>query len=713
MTSHGWQEAPAGGVQFFMPLTPESFDTPQRSRSRSRVYQNGASRLSAAGCDHDEQYPVLASIKDFVQRLEDTESEIKAEPEEENQILKLNSTSTLAIVANNPLISNTSSSSTPALSSVTNHLPINDIYEQLRSYASSAEDEPLNLNTSSPTEEYDSDQTNFLLTPKTPCPHRGALNTPRQTGSTSCFFQSAHKTRESKNVCRRLDFRIPTTNRVAKRSPRTKTNTKKPPMLEYSGRHDWTTSEQEVLCALFRWYHRNPRAFGKIFNSIFGLNLPFRKTQQRLENYVRLHGEKAFPEYRDVMSVPFDDPEGVYDELRNIIETTAKDLDIEIYKLREEMFYRSGHAATAKSPGVRRQYRSLVRKAILEKKAMAIQIPVTQQPVQRLGGMTLSTTSWEESEFLSEPERNDTSSSLWRPHLVFRVWDESSKTAYIKGKGFLAGAFAPPYEWQKIPPPIPRNDPHHAFKIIAHLHLSKDGDSPLFIATSSSLIQVLVIASKLKNPRIATIELSSDSLQEAHKVSHAAEVFKDLKRFGVKLPYKYRGFGDWFVWADLTEESIVKVEYVSALHDLCNRDPDCAQVLNLDEFDPGLQTMEVASRMREKHTVLNTHTARALGVISRFFAMNGPKVKLNHIVELIDRLVDGFYIQEASSLDIQTMSTLADVFARALGTHPTYNHQQIMCAFIDGIDEGIKSAQRWSRSRSSGKHAKRRKDHFV
>lgn len=258
--------------------------------------------------------------------------------------------------------------------------------------------------------------------------------------------------------------------------------------------------------------------------------------------------------------MPFHDPDGVYDDVRSAIETTAKELDIEIVRLQEEVFYRTGHAATAKSPETRKHYRALVQKATLENKLRAMQPPVVQLPVQRLGGTTISTTSWDELEVLTDSECNQAKSSTRRPRLVFRVWDDEANFTTFDG-GFMAGAFK---GWPRpYPPPIPPNDPYQAFKLLARLHLSTVGDTPCFVATSSvsyprstrqirhlltvfkSLLQVLVIASTLNRPRLAVIDLNSKCLQEAHKISHAAKVFNDLKRAGIKVPCRYKGFGDW------------------------------------------------------------------------------------------------------------------------------------------------------------------------
>ncbi|KAJ4373989.1 hypothetical protein N0V83_002728 [Neocucurbitaria cava] len=684
-----------------MPSGSVGLNATQRSLSRLSIREDSPSGLLVRICDPDEQDSVLPSIEDFFERVTD------AEPERENEILSFKSPGTLPSSSNDgiPTPDTLSPCTLSRSSSATFSSPVHNIFDQLKLCAFSSEEcqpDVISSPITSP-EEYDSDRTDFLLTPKTPCPRRGALSSKRRTETTSRFFNSNNRTKASKDVCRILDFGGVVKRKTLKPTLRVSQRDVAP---EYSNpRRCWSDDERTFLCVLWRWYERQPVDFTKIVCTFFGLDLPVQKVIGQ-HDHIRANGAKAYPNsFGQVMAVPFHDPDGVYDDVRSAIETTAKELDIEIVRLQEEVTYRSNHAATAKSPGTRKKYKSLIQKAALEWDLRAVQPPLV---IRRLRGTTLSATSWEEDEVLTDSERNEAKSSS-RPHLVFRVWEDGASLTNYDG-GFTAGAFK---GWPRpYPAPIAPDDPSQAFTILARLHLSRKGHTPCFIATSSSLLQVLVIASTLNRPRLAVIDLNSKCLQEAHKISHAAKVFNDLKRAGIEVP-RYKGFGDWFVWAEIPQEAVIHTMYLGSVNDLSDRDPHCAKLLNLSAFN-GSSTKEVASKMRDRNLHLNIQTARALGTISRVFAMNAPKAALKHITELVARFIDGFYIQ-VSPCDIHTMSSLAGVFARALGTHPVYSHQQVMGAFMEGVSEGEKSAKRWSRSSSSsgGKRAKRRKDCFI
>jgi hypothetical protein len=223
---------------------------------------------------------------------------------------------------------------------------------------------------------------------------------------------------------------------------------------EYSPSHRWTNKEREVLCIMNRFYRRNPVSFKCIFNKMFGQDLKMSKVRDQFENYMRLHGGNAFPVYKAVFSVPFDDPENIFDEIRSTIETTAKDLDVDLERLDEEAKSPSGRGRKAKSRRTRKIHRQLVRKASREEKAQAVQRPLVANgsiipPL--LGGVTLGTTvEFDTSELLCNVE--DCTSPEVQPlgHVVdvaptipsntdatlgWRVWDASSRTKFTEEGG--------------------------------------------------------------------------------------------------------------------------------------------------------------------------------------------------------------------------------------------------------------------------------------
>jgi hypothetical protein len=158
---------------------------------------------------------------------------------------------------------------------------------------------------------------------------------------------------------------------------------------------------------MWRWFVRAPTDFARIYNHAFGQKLAMSKVRDQFENYLRLHGPDAFLVYRSVFSVPFEDPEGVYGQVRSVIEATALKLDIDIQRLAEENPLPSGRAREAKSLKTRRLYKILVLKARRET-AMGAQPPtVEDHPVYppALGRMTLNTSEESEAEeFLTDTD---------------------------------------------------------------------------------------------------------------------------------------------------------------------------------------------------------------------------------------------------------------------------------------------------------------------
>ncbi|KAH9863259.1 hypothetical protein IAQ61_009536 [Plenodomus lingam] len=416
---------------------------------------------------------------------------------------------------------------------------------------------------------------------------------------------------------------------------------------------------------------------------------------------------KAFPMYHDVFGATlFSDPTGKYDKARHDIEEAASMLGIKLVRLDQEVKSPSGKAATAKSPLTRRYYKALVRQA---RKSAIKKISVEKSSIKKsyagqkaghpdlqalhIGGCSIATsdqdegvlTDAEDAEGLTNPDvvplieytEGLVTSCTVPPCLLFRVWDASSRTSFGPD-GFTSSAFK---EWSVIPPPIPPNDPHDAFKLLAHLHL-----------TAESLIQVLTIAARLDRPQIAVIDLRAACMQEAHKTHLAAETLKWLKTDGkIKLRYRYQGHGDW----------------LEDLDDLCKHDDAAARLMNLDAFKPHLKTFQVASAMRERSTTLNTHVAGTIGRVANLFLGN-TRASTQHISAFVARLVDGWAIEKNAATDVHSLSSMAAAFASHFGRHSGCSRQELMGAFQDGIDEGTRCAARWSRSTSGRRKSRRR-----
>ena len=61
--------------------------------------------------------------------------------------------------------------------------------------------------------------------------------------------------------------------------------------------------------------------------------------------------------------IPFKDPQGCYLEIRTLIECEAQDLSLKLEKRRSNLNRSSGRAQFAKSPRIKKIYKSLVRRA--------------------------------------------------------------------------------------------------------------------------------------------------------------------------------------------------------------------------------------------------------------------------------------------------------------------------------------------------------------
>ncbi|KAJ4989817.1 hypothetical protein SVAN01_04654 [Stagonosporopsis vannaccii] len=562
---------------------------------------------------------------------------------------------------------------------------------------------------------YDSDRTDFQE--PTPSPSERQL----ATRKTSHHFQRKTRLVTRKHLARRLDFGT-IIRQQAKKIIRRSQNAEALENLrglERSPSHEWDDDERALLCVINRWYCGANRAaeltvFSKTFNAIVGLDLRPHIIRNQFE-HLRLYGSKAYPVFGRVYNTPFDDPEGRYAQIRATIEQEAEALKIDLHRRRCEVSIQSGNAKHAKSPRTRSAYESLVRRASREVKQrvgrvsaieclstapesipsmpMAVQVP-EEEGWERINDVELSPAS----ESLGTEARCTLST---RPRLVFRVWDAASRTKFVEGS-FVAEAFL---TWQRpIPSPIALDDPSEAGLILTFLHLNRKGDTPVLMSTTSSLLQALSYAKSMHQPKIALINLDAPSLQEEHKIHHAADVFLWLKSQGLAKWARYKGNGEYIVWGNINSEAVLCVlnleQLINDLHD----DEDCRQLLNFDAFKPSTTTNAIASTLREKNAILNKGNARAMGKAAKMFGMNKINVTLLHIQDFVARLLDGWTIERPVSIDMQTMSTLAATFATFLGAHAGgYILQDIMGAFINGVEQGTRCIAHWSRSRSGSR----------
>jgi hypothetical protein len=306
--------------------------------------------------------------------------------------------------------------------------------------------------------------------------------------------------------------------------------------------HSWDEDERELLTILYRWYDSaNPATLPQTFNAITGLELRPYIIRTQFENHILLYGGHAFPEYARVMSIPFHDPEGRYDNIRGIIEETAMQAGIDLSRREVEVSFHSGAARYAKSPKTRRLYRSLVRRAAEKGKERArgarrmdkfVSTPSTPPLSRRnrpLGRTALLVGSDDETEEnWSDVEDLNPGAGIpngLRPliepikrNIAFRVWDENSRTKFSEKAGFVSQAFS---IWRgEYPPPFSSDGQgREALMLLTNLRrclekvyikntlimldLSLKGGASTFISLSTSLLQALVKASSMNDPKIA------------------------------------------------------------------------------------------------------------------------------------------------------------------------------------------------------------------
>ncbi|CAN9267664.1 unnamed protein product [Alternaria sp. RS040] len=289
--------------------------------------------------------------------------------------------------------------------------------------------------------------------------------------------------------------------------------------LERDPPHQWDEDERELLTILYRWYNdKDATTLPRTFNAVTDQDLRLSVIRYQFDNHLVLYGPRAYPEFGRVMAVPFDDPMQKYSDKFMIIEETAAKHGINLLRRKVEVKRKSGLAQYARSPTTRRYWKSLVRRTAERERKMSCAPPAlnaqelsTQIPP--LGGVTLATNvdcedgeRWSDIEELRisrvistqlSPRSLPTTNSIG-----FRVWDANSRTTFDEENGFVSQAFS---IWRgEYPQPFsPDGQGRQAIMIHSNLHLSKSGGASAFVSVSTSLLQALVKASTMEDPRIA------------------------------------------------------------------------------------------------------------------------------------------------------------------------------------------------------------------
>jgi hypothetical protein len=356
----------------------------------------------------------------------------------------------------------------------------------------------------------ESDRTDFQESPS-PTLRKSKKVTNRTTGAASRHFKRQAQSSAIQPPIRRLNFGNRLKKQAAKKAKKAKKSADAQSLedlarMERAPSHNWDDDERGLLCVLNRWYCGRDRTaeldlFAKLFNSITGLDIPPKRVRVQFENHLRLYGAEAYPVFGRVFAVPFNDPEGEYAEIRALIEAEAVSLSLDLQQRRVESMARSGTAKFAKSPKTREFYKSLVRRASQEAVWQTSQVEDVMQSSHSIMEMSMAIRipADEDWEVITDAEESpaavvEQSSTLvvnsievpefvpTRPHLTFRVWDAANRTKFIDG-GFVAQTFV---DWPRpFPAPIALDDPSEAGKILTVLHLSKQGDTPVYISTAS------------------------------------------------------------------------------------------------------------------------------------------------------------------------------------------------------------------------------------
>ncbi|KAF2007383.1 hypothetical protein P154DRAFT_118626 [Amniculicola lignicola CBS 123094] len=490
--------------------------------------------------------------------------------------------------------------------------------------------------------------------------------------------------------------------------------------LEYSPRHmRWTSLQQLILCGLFRWYksqdHKDWSIYTLVFNSITGCNLRETVAQTQFDT-LRYMGPKAYPEYAAIFRTPFGDPLGRFEALRTGIETEANKLGLDLVRRTSEPHLPRGTAAKSKSETARKRYKILVARARTHPfknpfegpYAKAVAADLLKPPA--MTNLPTPTTSSQTTKSISTLEQQMITHSLQTPlispssgntpplgrvvdRLAFRVWDKNSHTLFTDA-GFVANFFSDGEE--ALMKPLPRDDIYGLFRRFAVKHLYREEtNTSTFVSVVASLLQLLSrYASTMSDPRVAVIALDHPDLNEPHKLHHAKDVIKHVRR---QTPY--RGTKEYLSWGNLPKSCLLHVFSYSDLQNLCFVSQDVDKLLSLEVFQLRLNTQAVAEQLRLKQTVLDVNVAKAMGRIAHCFGLTKSNVQAGHLSDFVSYLVDGWSL--GVNVDkILDLSHLAENFALAMGPSRSLRTQEIMDAFMEGVRRGSANLVYYSKCRS-------------
>ena len=193
--------------------------------------------------------------------------------------------------------------------------------------------------------------------------------------------------------------------------------------LEYSPRHNWTHAHRELLCVLWHHYRRSADIFPKIFNTITGSALTFRKMDTQYSFLIRSEGFSFHRDRKGLGSARNKATE-------TLIEETAKSLGLKLQCQNYRPATSSRHISSAHTKVLQFRFEMTTRSTRLHTKPKnPVEVPKKQTSRNFCNIAPVTDQKSESSESV------DSSDSLTatvikekcRPrqpsHIGFRAWD--------------------------------------------------------------------------------------------------------------------------------------------------------------------------------------------------------------------------------------------------------------------------------------------------
>lgn len=142
------------------------------------------------------------------------------------------------------------------------------------------------------------------------------------------------------------------------------------------------------------------------------------------------------------------------------------------------------------------------------------------------------------------------------------------------------------------------------------------------------------------------------------------------------------------MWCAVPAEAILWHFPLSHLHEVCEADDACAELLSLADIERGLRTRHVAARMQQRCKSINDIVAaRAMAVIARAFGVHRPNARLEHIQGMIAALVDSLQLSVGDAAT-PIPSRVAHAFAATLKSE-RHGVENVASAFLAGVQQGV------------------------